>query len=122
MSTSLTVSLDPVALREATTQAIMGVLTPEIRERLIRESISALLAPSTNSWDRGASPLQEAFNRAVTNVANQMAREWIEADETIKAKIRTLMTEAAQKMLSVDTDKLAERMADAFVHSLRSDR
>ena len=63
--TNLNLQLDPVALREATVQAISGILTPEVRAQILQEAIRAVLKPSTNSWEKGVSPLEKAFQDAV---------------------------------------------------------
>ena len=117
MST-LTVNLDPVAIREATSQAIMGLLTPELREKLIRDSIANLLNPSQNSWDRGKTPLQSAFNSAVEVVAQKIAAEYVAGNAEVVAKIRELMTAAMSKLVSVDAEKLTEKMGNAIAEAI----
>lgn len=119
---NLTIQLDPVALREATTQAIMGLLTPEIRAEILQKAICELLQPSTNSWEKGVSPLQRAFNSAVELIARELARENIKADKNITEKMEALLEETKSKVLNLDTDKLAEKMADAFVSSIERNR
>jgi len=111
---SLSIQLDPVALREATAQAIMGILTPEVRERLLRESVTQLLAPSTNSWDRGKSPIQQAFDNAVQQIANEIARDVVRNDPAITSKIRELLTKAFEKAVSVKEDVLVDKMVFAL--------
>lgn len=118
---NMTLELDPVALREATTQAIMGTLTPEVRAQIIEKAISALLKPSTDSWDRGRSPIQTAFDNAVAHCAKEIAKEQIAADEKIRTRLQELMRQAADKVLGMDADKLAEKMADAFTASIRKE-
>ena len=117
MST-VTINLDPNALREATSQAIMGVLTPEVRADILQKAIAGLLNPSTNSWEKGQSPIQAAFDRAVTSVAFELAREYVANDAAVRDRIKALLTEAATKMLTVDTENFTARMADAFVEAL----
>ncbi len=123
MSTErLTLNLDPVALREATTQAIMGLLTPDLRAELIRQAISRLLAPSTDSWNRGKSELEQAFDLAIVGVARDVVKNIVATDAAVLAQMKTLIEGAVQKMVSLDVDKMTERMADAFIHSLKTDR
>ena len=71
---SIQITLDPVALREATSQAIMGILTPEVRAQVIQNAISAILKPSTDSWNREKSPLLLAFEQAVQHIAREEAK------------------------------------------------
>lgn len=118
---SLTIQLDPVALREATSQAIMGMLTPELRAAMIERSISNLLSASTDSWDKGKTPLQKAFNEAVEQVARDLAKKAIATDTKLVTRVNDLLHQSIDKMLKTDPEKLTERMADAFIASLRSE-
>ena len=118
---SLTIQLDPVALREATSQAIMGMLTPEVRTAMIERSISNLLSASTDSWDKGKTPLQKAFNEAVEQVARDLAKKAIAEDTQLVARVNDLLHQSIDRILKTDPEKLTERMADAFIASLRSE-
>lgn len=119
---NLQIQLDPVALREATAQAIMGILTPEIKAQLIETAIRALLTPSTNSWERGKSPIEVAFNDAVIHVARELAKEIVKNDPAIMQRLADLARAASDKVLGQDADKLAEKMAGAFVDAMQRDR
>ena len=116
---SVNIQLDPVALREATTQALMGVLTPEVREEILRKAIVSLLNPGTNSWDRGKSPIEQAFDNAVTQIAREEAIRMVKEDPALQANVQSLLRKTADLMLNTDQDKLAQRMADAFLESIR---
>jgi virulence-associated protein VagC len=118
---NIQIQLDPVALREATTQAIMGVLTPEVRAEIIRKAISALLTPSTESWNKNKSPVELAFEQAVVQLARDEAKRMIAEDEPTRLKVQQLLRSTADKVLSADMDKLADRMATAFTESMRKD-
>lgn len=118
---NVSIELDAVALREATNQAIMGVLTPQIREELIRKAIVQLLAPSPNSWENKITQLEAAFEQAVYKYAHEVCRDMVNNDLEIKAKIRDLIRQTADKILNADLGKMADRMADAFVASCRRD-
>lgn len=120
--TNLNLQLDPVALREATVQAISGILTPEVRAQILQEAIRAVLKPSTNSWEKGVSPLEKAFQDAVEKLAREEAKRYIEESPEVATKLKELLRETADKVLSVNRDKMVERMADAFVSSIKSDR
>lgn len=113
--------LDPVVLREATSQAIMGTLTAELRAQVIQASISNLLNARTGSYGSGSSLLQQAFDSAVIDVARTIAKEMVASDPTIKAQVGKLLRDTADKVLSADPEKLAAKMADAFVASCRKE-
>lgn len=118
---SLTLQLDNDALREATAQALIGVLTPEVKAKIMQDAIQAVLKPSTDSWNRGKSPLDMAFEGAVRDLAHQEAKRLVAEDPVLSVKIKELMRATADKVLNSDQDKLAERMADAFCSSMRRD-
>lgn len=118
---NLTIQLDPVALREATGQAIMGILTPEVRAQILQAAIDSLLRPSTDSWNKGKSPIEQAFEQAVTQTCRDLAREYVANDPELMGRLRKLLADTAAKVLDCDTDKMAERMADAFTSSMRRD-
>lgn len=118
---SLTINLDADALREATVQAMAGVLTPEVKEEILQKAISNVLSPSTDSWNRGKSPLEIALQEATIQIARQEAKKLLDEDDEFRTKINALLKSTAEKILNSDMDKLAERMADAFVESMRRD-
>jgi len=118
---SITLQLDPVAIREATSQAIMGLLTPEMKTKIITDALSNLLKPSTDSWRNNKTPLEEAFNNAVIQVTQKMAKEMVEGDADLVAKIKDLINQTAHKVLNTDVEKLAGKMSDSFISSMRRD-
>ena len=118
---SIQLQLDDDALREATVQAMIGVLTPEAKAKLMENAIVALLAPSRNSWDKNKSPIELAFDQAIIDIAREEAKQIVENDVEIRTKINTLMRSTADKILNTDQEKLATRMADAFVESIKRD-
>jgi|GEM_PF-4842166 len=117
----LTIQLDPVALREATAQAIMGTLTPEVRENLLRSAISNLLNKKTGEYGMGKTELEIAFDRATTEVARELVREYVKSDASFMEKLNALIRETADRILNMPVDKMAEKMADAFTSSMRRD-
>lgn len=121
MAGNLTINLDPVVLREATTQALMGVLTPEVRDRILEKAISNILNPGSG-WDSSRSVLQIAFDDAVKNVARQCAEEYVKSDEGIMARLKDLVRKTADKLFNINADELADKMAEAFVRSIERSR
>ena len=119
--TQVTLQLDGDALREATVQAMLGVLTPEVKAQVLERAIGELLKPSTNSWDKHKSAIERAFEQAVERVATQEALRMVTEDASIQARVQELLRTTADKVLGADTEKLAQRMADAFVNSMRKD-
>ena len=100
----------------------MGTLTPEIQKQMIQAAISALLNPTIHGYNRDTTPIQQAFNAAVTQVTRDIALEHVKNDPEIRPKLLELMRLTADKVLGIDADSMATRMADAFVNSIRGDR
>jgi hypothetical protein len=117
----VTLNLDGEALREATVQAMLGVLSPETKAKVLESAIQKLLQPSTDSWDKKKSPIEIAFENAVLQVANIEAKRMVEEDSATRERMNQLLRITADKILDADMDKLAQRMADAFVASIRRD-
>lgn len=116
----ITFRLDGEALQAATTQAILGVLTPEAKEELIDKAIRSILATGESSYDR-RSQIEKAFASAVNRAAHQICLDMVKSDPAILSRISELARSTADKILGADPDKMAERMADAFVNSIRKD-
>ena len=117
----VTLNLDGEALREATVQAMLGVLTPEIKAKVLESAIQTLLAPSTNSWERKKSPIELAFEEAVERVAREEAVRLVAEDDALRARMKELLRATADKVLGSDIDKLTERMATSFAESMKRD-
>lgn len=123
--TQVTLNLDDAALREATVQAIMGTLTPEVRAELLQNALTSILTtpPGTSAYgySKPISPIQRAFNEAVDLVAQQEAKRLVSEDADLRAKMQELLRKVADKVLATDMDKMAENMANSFVASMRRD-
>ncbi len=117
---SLTLQLDADALREATVQAMLGVLTPEVKATMVENAIKAILAPSANIWERRRPPLRAAFEDVVRRVAADEAARMIAEDSAIRDRVQALLRSTAERVLNTDQEKLAERMSEAFVSTMRS--
>ena len=118
---SLTLQFDVESLREATAQAMLGVLTAEVKEKILEQAVRELLKPSTDGWNKNKSPLEIAFNKALEQLAQNEAKRMIKSDAEIRDRVQSLMRTTADKVLGADQEKLAQRMADAFVSSMRRD-
>ncbi len=116
---NLTIQLDTNALRDATVQAMLGVLTPEVKDKIMENAVRSILTPSTNSWDRGRSVLERAFEEAVQQIARNEAKRIVEEDSVLQLRLRELLRNTADRILNTDLDRLAVRLSDAFVSSMR---
>ncbi len=111
--------LDDEALKSVMAKAIMDTLTPESRERLISDAVQRLLTTKVSDHYDAPSKLQNAFDQAVQITAQQIAREIVGADDTIKAKIKEMFEKAWHNATVGDNanviiDKVAQAISKAF--------
>lgn len=85
---------------------------------MITKAIAHLLTPPAGGYAR-TTPLQDAFNREMQLMAVNLVREEIHKPEVMR-KVRTLITMAVEKMV-VDSTRLANAMAEAFVKAMRDE-
>lgn len=110
--------LNPEQFEQLVSAVIMQQLTPEQREEILKNAITHLLTKNEGYARGRVSPLQEAFNAAIGNVAHRFAREWLEAQPDVQQQITGLVAEAYQQALSGDraamVDRIAVQMSKAF--------
>jgi hypothetical protein len=116
---TLNIQLDGDAIREATVQAIIGVLTPDVKEKILRQSVDNLLKPSTNSWDNKKSLIELAFEQAINKIARDEAIKMIEEDEITREKVKNLLRKSADIVLGITPEDFASKLAEAFLSSIR---
>lgn len=124
MTTNFTIQLDEPALREATMQAVMGLLTPEHREKILKEAIGSILTVDTGTYGNKTSALQRAFNSAVETLAYQCARDVVANDLALKETLDELMRNAFEKILSRNWENkdFVTRIAEGVISSISRER
>lgn len=112
MST-LSLQLDSEALQQATIQAITGVLTPEVREKIIVEAVTNGL----KSADRYSNKtrIQEIFESAIYDIARKEALRMVAEDEGFAEAFKSLMSSAMTKAITADSEELSRKLADTFL-------
>lgn len=122
---AVTLQMDEAAIREATVQALMGKLTPEFQAQMIQGAIKSILTKDRGSYGDQLTPIERAFRDAVYTQATRIAREAVEQDAALQAKLRELMADTMARMLSHSDESartaFVDRMAQAFVGTLRRD-
>ena len=92
------INIDDDKMKGIVAEAVLQTLDAESRASLIKAAILHLLTPLAQGAYGRASPLQEAFNRAVSSVAHDMARELVEKDDALMAQITKLYAEASERL------------------------
>lgn len=119
----MSLNLNDEQLRAAVAGAIIQTLTQEKREELISHAVQALLTPppTRNSWDKPLpSPIQQAFDVAVENVAREVAKEQVRSDPALRARLAELITKAVERLMN--SDEVLDRLAQAFGAAIAGDR
>ncbi len=110
-------------LQALVAKSIVESLTPEKREALIENAVTALISQKAGSAYNAPTVLQDAFNRAVAEVAQQIAREQIVGNTDIKAKIVVMIAEAWEKLVASESySAMVEQIETALRKGLVGDR
>lgn len=116
------VKLSDDNMKDIIAKAVLDTLTPESRENLIASAIKGLLATPTGGYDK-KTPIQSAFDSAVREVAQQIAREQIIGDAKAKATITSLIAAAWEKLVVPENySKLVDNVASSIERGLTGDR
>lgn len=92
--------LDDQQFAQVVGQQILAQMTTDARDKIITDAIVALNTPSSLYGGRkGPSPLQEAFNNAVTIAVNGLVRDLVE-----QSPVRDRIVEAANAFIAVFPD------------------
>jgi hypothetical protein len=113
----LTLKLDGEALQQATLQALVGQLTPEVREQLIASAVSKFIATPTDTRYGAKAPMVEAMERAMYEAMHQAARDLVAQDETIKPRLKKLLADTFERLVVSHPEQLTDVMASAFVRA-----
>ena len=107
-------------LQEMAAASIAAAIGPEQRETLVTEALKALFEKRAEHryGEQPSSPIHDAFIRAMVKEAEKVAEELIQADEEIVAKVRSIMTEAIEKALVVDREKVVSALAQSITNAM----
>lgn len=117
--------VDDSAMKSLVAKSIVDSLTPEMREKLIADAVTACLtAPADgSSYGRKRSPLQQAFDSAVDDAARKYATEIISEDTAFKEQLRNLFEDVSRKIFENEArEQMVSGVADTIVRALTKDR
>jgi hypothetical protein len=114
--------LDDANLQALISKSILDTLTPAKKEEVLAAAVKSLMELHGPAGKK-TSLLQDAFNNAMISVANNIAREHLENDETIKVQMREMIT-AAWATLSMGEayEKMVERIGASMANTLTNQR
>jgi BMFP domain-containing protein YqiC len=105
--------IDTPQLRELLAEAVMASMDQVKREALIQGAVQHLLAKSNDSYNR-TSPIEQAFQYAVRDVATKLANDMLTNDKEVEAKLRGLVNEALERLMTTNREATVTKLADAI--------
>jgi hypothetical protein len=110
------IKLDPGSIQGIVEQAILSQLSAEQREKVLAQAVTALMTPQESSmgYRKTSTPLQEAFDTAVRQVAATEVRKIIEEDSEARQKILELVGVSIAEVCKGNYDGLPERIGEAI--------
>lgn len=122
--TEVKLTLDTETLKGVVSEAILASLSAEARAAMIQGAIKHLLErpSSTSPYDRNRpSPLEEAFRIAVHDTARKVAAETIAGDDVLQARLRALILDGYEKLLTERRDDVVARIASSISDAMFRD-
>lgn len=110
-------SIDTDMVKNLFGEALLASLDQNKREILIKNALQHLMSKGSESWNR-VTPLEQAFNHAVSEVAKQIASELLTNDTVIQDKIRSLLNEALVRVLETNREQTVNKLAAAITEGL----
>jgi hypothetical protein len=102
-------------------EAIFSALTEEAREKLLKYALESVLQKSSGWGNR--SPLQVAFDTAISNYANKVVAEHLENDKAWQDSIAALVQEAWLKLQGEEfRSKMIGEIAESIRKGITGDR
>lgn len=85
--------LDPEAVQSIASAAIFEHLGQEARDSIVKQAVEHLLTPekSRTGYGTGKTPIQNAFDQAITTVAYKVVKEQIENDPDVQERILEIL-------------------------------
>jgi hypothetical protein len=100
-------------MKEIVVHAMYESIDKDAREKLIKEALATLLAPSEGKFGRmGPSALERAFQDEVGRVASAMVRDDLQNNPENREKVRAAVAAAFDKFFA--GTELSDRMASAM--------
>jgi len=106
-------------LQDLAASAVVAAMGPEEREALIANALKDLMTNKERGYGfNRTSPLHDAFSRAMTARAETIAKEIIEADESITEQVTEMVREAINRVVVRDREATITKIAQAVERAL----
>lgn len=109
-------NVSPDAMKMVVKAAVLDMLTPEQRDAIVAKAVNEIVT-KPDRYSSGRDYIQEAIVAELRKVCDEIAKEIIEADPSIKVTIRNLML-GALAMASAKQGEFKRRVGDSMAHVL----
>lgn len=108
------IKINSEAAASIASAAIFDSLSQEARESVIQQAIQYLLTPEKdrNRYSHGKTPLQTAFEQALTVAAHKAVAERVESDPEIKAEIDKLLGPLTVQAIKASSENYRDELAE----------
>lgn len=116
--------LSDISMDKLVTEAILNKLTEEDKNILIKGALKYLITKPESTGYGGRkrdSPLELAFNRAVSDIAYKVAEEHLAEGTDARQQLRDVITKGYEKWLEQDKIELCQRIANQITKGLAGD-
>lgn len=119
------IDLDQNALKELISESIFNSFSEDQKQVMIKSALQYLLSPQENGGHYGRkqpSPLEEAFNRSISRMAEQLASTVLDNDPEVKSKLNLLIQEGITKVFMESREETVGKIADAIRKAVSGER
>ena len=119
----MNVTLSNEQIEKAVQAAIFESITQDQRDLLIKGALQHLLtAPPGDGYSKRRSPIQEAFDSAVGQLARKIVAEHLENNADFKAALDGMITDTLARFMAAEKGAVVGQMADALTKVFVRDR
>lgn len=114
------INIESEALQAIVSKAILEGIDADQKQAILEQAVSALIKPQGERryGVEPTTPLQDAFDLAVRSVVNSVAREVVEENQELRAKVREMVSQAMASALENPGTKLQGAVRDAVAENI----
>ena len=106
------IQFDPATMNQIVSKAIIESISDEQRDLIIQQAVNSLLkAPPRSGYGvEPQTPIQAAFDNAVSMAAMKIAHDFVAENEQLKDKVRALLAQSAEVLLADEYSEFGQKM------------
>lgn len=111
MGDKATIKIPEDQMQQVIGAAILNHMSEEVKGDIISQALSWLTTPARSTYGDKKSPLMEAFEQSVREVANDTVKEVIASSEKFKQEVKKLATDSLDRWMEQIDDNLVETIS-----------